>query len=56
MEETLEREKKGRGDLDKVRRKVEGELKLTQEAIEELDRVKRGLEDSLKKYVVLALI
>merc|ERR1719340_577023 len=39
-EDSLEREKKAKGDVEKLKRKVEGDLKLTQETISDLDRVK----------------
>ena len=51
MEENLEREKKVRSDVEKARRKVESELKMTQETVEELERLKRDLEDSGRKSV-----
>jgi myosin heavy chain 6/7 len=41
LEENLELEKKGRADLDKNKRKVEGELKSAQAAIEEVGQVSR---------------
>ena len=48
-EDNLEREKKARSDLEKVRRKLEGDLKMAQEAIDELDRSKHDLEDQVRK-------
>jgi len=51
MEENLEREKKVRADVEKAKRKVESDLKMTQETVEELERVKRDLEESVRKYV-----
>merc|ERR1712088_163800 len=39
----LEREKKVKGDVEKSKRKLEGDLKLTQEAISDLERVKAEL-------------
>jgi len=51
MEENLEREKKVRADVEKARRKVESDLKMTQEAVEELESVKRELEDRGRKFV-----
>merc|ERR1712240_521079 len=38
-----EREKKVKGDVEKSKRKLEGDLKLTQEAISDLERVKAEL-------------
>ena len=52
MEENLEREKKVRADVEKARRKVEGDLKMTQETVEELENTKRDLEDRGRKLVV----
>merc|ERR1711890_125242 len=43
-EDALEREKKVKGDVDKAKRKVEGDLKLTQEAVSDLERVKGELQ------------
>lgn len=50
MEDQLEREKRARQDLDKAKRKVEGELKISQENLEELLKQKHDLENNLKKY------
>ena len=50
MEENLQREKKVRADVEKAKRKVESDLKMTQEAVEELEKVKGDLEASVKKY------
>lgn len=49
LEEHLEREKKVRADVEKAKRKVESDLKMTQETVEELERVKRDLEDNGRK-------
>ena len=38
-----------RADVEKVKRKLEQDLKSTQEAVEDLERVKRDLEDGIKK-------
>ena len=38
-----------RGDVDKAKRKVEGDLKMTQETVEDLERVKRDLEELVRK-------
>lgn len=45
----MEREKKVRGDVEKAKRKVEQDLKATQEAVEDLERIKRDLEDANRK-------
>jgi len=48
-EEALEREKKVRADVEKAKRKLESDLKQTQEAVEELDRIKHELEDNVRR-------
>ncbi len=45
----MEREKKARADLDKVKRKVEGDLKAAQGSLEELDRLKKDADEGIKK-------
>merc|ERR1712228_1058391 len=45
----LEREKKNKGDVEKLKRKIEGDLKLTQETVADLDRVKSELEQILQR-------
>ena len=50
MQESIDREKKVRADVEKAKRKVETDLKATQEAVEELERVKGELENNLRKY------
>lgn len=37
-------------DLERAKRKMEGDLKLTQESIMDLENDKQQLEDRLKKY------
>lgn len=49
LEDQLEREKKARGDMDRVKRKLEQDLKQTQEAVDDMQRVKRELEEQLRK-------
>ena len=49
LEDNLEREKKVRADVEKAKRKVEQDLKSTQETVEDLERVKRDLEDNVRK-------
>ena len=51
MQENLDREKKVRADVEKVKRKLETDLKATQEAVEELDRLKKELEDTVRRSV-----
>merc|ERR1711976_1048869 len=48
-EDSLEREKKAKGDVEKLKRKVEGDLKLTQETISDLDRVKAELNQAAQR-------
>merc|ERR1712117_198054 len=43
-EDALEREKKVKGDIEKSKRRVEGDLKLTQEAVSDLEHVKGELQ------------
>ena len=51
VEDSLEHEKKARADVEKVKRKLEGDLKMTQETVEELEHAKREMEETIKKYV-----
>ena len=51
LEENLEREKKVRADVEKAKRKVEADLKMTQENVEELERIKRDLEENGRRWV-----
>ena len=44
LESSLEKEKRGRADLEKIRRKTEGDLKVTQEVVAELERSKKEME------------
>merc|ERR1719288_170201 len=48
-EDSLEREKKAKGDVEKLKRKVEGDLKLTLETISDLERVKQELNQSVQR-------
>ena len=45
----MEREKKVRADVEKAKRKLESDLKMTQEAVEDLERAKRELEDLVRR-------
>ena len=47
----MEREKKVRGDVEKVKRKLELDLKAAQEQIEEGLRIRRELEEAVRKFV-----
>merc|ERR1719431_1760805 len=48
-EDAFEREKKSRGDVEKVKRKIEGDLRLTQEAVSDLERVKAELATTVQR-------
>merc|ERR1712139_559622 len=48
-EDALEREKKVKGDVEKSKRKIEGDLKLTQEAVSDLERVKAELNQAVAR-------
>jgi len=45
----LEQEKKVRMDLERVKRKLEGDLKLSMESSMDLENKQQQLEDRLKK-------
>lgn len=45
----MEQEKKLRADLDRSRRKLEGDLKLSQEAVMDLENERQQAEERLKK-------
>ncbi|KAG0710437.1 Myosin heavy chain, muscle [Chionoecetes opilio] len=57
LEDSLEREKKLRSDAEKAKRKIEGDLKLTQEAIADLERNQKDIENNIhrkdKEYAAL---
>merc|ERR1712061_23186 len=46
---SLEREKRGRAQVEKERRKVEGELKVTQESVCDLERARKELEGTIER-------
>ena len=48
-EDSLEREKKAKNDVEKLKRKIEGDLKLTQETVSDLERVKSELNQSVQR-------
>lgn len=50
LEDSLEREKKLRSELEKTKRKVEGDLKLTQEAVTDLEKAKKEMEQLNQRY------
>merc|ERR1712021_144100 len=47
LNDSLAREKRARADLEKQRRKVEGDLRVTQETVAELERGKKELEGAI---------
>lgn len=49
MEDNIEREKRSRQDFEKSKRKTEGELKVAQENIDEINKQKHDVEQNLKK-------
>merc|ERR1711937_1088862 len=49
LEGSLEKEKRGRAQVEKERRKVEGELKVAREDLADLERQKRELEATLDR-------
>merc|ERR1712123_436513 len=49
LEDSYEREKKSRFDMDKQRRKIEGDLKVTQEVVIDLERDKKDVESLIEK-------
>ena len=51
LSDNLDREKKHRADVEKARRKVENDLKMTQETVEELERIKHDLEENSRRSV-----
>jgi len=49
LENNLEREKRLRADVEKNKRKLESDLRSTQDSVEELERLKRELEETVRK-------
>lgn len=56
LESSLEQEKKLRVDLERNKRKLEGDLKLAHESILDLENDKQQLDERLKKYALKLLI
>lgn len=52
LESSLEQEKKLRVDLERNRRKLEGDLKLAQESVSDLENDKQQLDERLQKYAL----
>lgn len=48
-EASLEQEKRARSELDRTKRKLEGDLKLSVDSVKDLEKQKDELEDRLKK-------
>lgn len=46
----MELEKKARMDLERTKRKLEGDLKLSVDSLKDLENQKEELEDRLQKY------
>merc|ERR1719412_2015113 len=49
LQDSYEREKRARADIEKQRRKTEGELKVTQEGVSDLERTKKELESNIAR-------
>ena len=49
LDDSLQREKRGRNEVEKQKRKVEGELKVTQETVADLERTKREMENTISR-------
>merc|ERR1719447_986825 len=56
LEDSLNREKRARAEVEKVRRKVEGDLKVTQEGVTELERAKKEFETNIARKEKDAMI
>ncbi|XP_061403994.1 myosin-6-like, partial [Lethenteron reissneri] len=49
LEGSLEQEKKTRMDVERAKRKVDGDFKMSQEAVTDLENDKQQLEEKMKK-------
>jgi hypothetical protein len=49
IQENWDREKKIRADVEKVKRKLESDLRATQDAVDELENLKRDLEENVRR-------
>merc|ERR1711923_228413 len=49
LESSYEKEKRGRANIEKERRKIEGELKVMQETVSELERTRKELENAIQR-------
>lgn len=52
LEYQLEQERRQRGELEKSRRRLEGDSRSTHESLGEMEKTRSGLEDLLKRSVV----
>ena len=50
------REKKVRGDVEKAKRKLEQDLKTTNETVQDLERTKSELQENIKRCVKIYII
>ena len=50
VQENLDHEKKLRSDVEKAKRKLENDLKEAQDAVDELEGIKRSLEEGMKRF------
>lgn len=55
MEENLERERRAKAEMEKARRKVELDLRASNEQIEELNRIRIEQDVAIKKLVFVTL-
>ena len=49
LEDTLEREKRSKGETEKARRKMEADLKVSQEMMADIERGKKDLETNVQR-------
>ena len=49
LEGSLEKEKRARANVEKERRRIEGELKVTQESVGDKERSKKEVEASIER-------
>merc|ERR1711992_93625 len=49
LNDSLAREKRAKGDIEKQRREVEGDLRVSQEVVSDLERTKKELENSIAR-------
>ena len=53
MEASLELEKKARTELERTKRKLEADLKLSVDSVKDLETQKEDVEERLRKYEAL---